>query len=61
MNQSAKPERVPATIETIYLTPTPEIDRQAPPMANQVRVYGTLDSLTLNLYYISPNLVLRAA
>ena len=61
MTKSNKPERAPIEIANIFLTPPPEIERLAPPLANQVRLYGTLDALVLNLYHVSRNLMLRAA
>jgi hypothetical protein len=41
-------------VDKIYLKPPLEIDRQPPPMANNVRIIGGADSMTLHLYFVSP-------
>lgn len=41
-------------LETVILKPPDEIDRTPPPMANDVRVLGGADAMTIHLYYVSP-------
>jgi hypothetical protein len=43
----------PATRPTVFIIPPEETDRKAPPFANEVRVIGVPDAMTLHMYYVS--------
>lgn len=52
--------RPPPQIDTIVLRPPKDTEDTPPPFANNVRVIGSADAMTVHLYFVSPTRLVDA-